>query len=487
MKFKNGLLSFLLVSGSLLYVLSNWGCANIVPPSGGPRDTLPPRLVSATTPNFSYNVSVTPNKVVFTFDEYIDVKEVSDNLIVNPVPKTTPVVDSKLRTMTLRIKDTLQPNTTYTFNFGKAVRDVNEANILRNFTYIFSTGPYIDSMEYSGNVILAATGKTDSSLVVILHKKMDDSAVVKDRPRYLAKVDTTGHFHFHHLEPGTYAVYAMKDEGSSHKYLSKSQLFAFADSPVDIGAHSQAITLYAYSEKTEVKKSTTGANGNGNKTPNLAKMSDKEREKKRSERLQFTTNTQGGAFDILDTFTFKFNDALELFDSSRIRFTDENFSDIDAKNYRFQRDTSNKKFWLFYPWPLDTKFNIIASRDFAHDSLGRRLLKLDTITFRTKKDIDYGEVRIRIPNLNLTRNPVLQFVQQDVVKYKYVFGRSKQFKVQLFAPGEYELRILYDTNQNGVWDPGEFFGKHLQPERVVTVRKKFTIKANWDNDLDITL
>ena len=114
-------------------------------------------------------------------------------------------------------------------------------------------------------------------------------------------------------------------------------------------------------------------------------------------------------------------------------------------------------------------------------------LKDDTITFRTKKDIEYGEVRIRVFNLDLARRPILLFYQSDALKYSYPFGNKKEIRKILFKPGDYELRILYDTNGNGKWDPGEFFGKHRQPERVVTILKKFTVKANWDNDRDISL
>src|SRR4029077_20096769 len=118
------------------------------------------------------------------FDEYLDLKEVRNNLIVSPVPKIMPTVTSHLRTMTIEIKDTLQPNTTYALNFGKAVTDVNEGNILKNFTYVFSTGNYIDSLRYSGRVIMAYTGKPDSTLIALLHDKLYDSAVAYERPRY---------------------------------------------------------------------------------------------------------------------------------------------------------------------------------------------------------------------------------------------------------------------------------------------------------------
>ena len=111
-------------------------------------------------------LDVNSNKIVLNFDEYIDLKEIRNNLIVSPVPKIAPTVTSHLKTITIRIKDTLQPNTTYALNFGRAVTDVNEGNILKNFTYAFSTGNYIDSMSYSGRVVMANTGKPDSTLIV---------------------------------------------------------------------------------------------------------------------------------------------------------------------------------------------------------------------------------------------------------------------------------------------------------------------------------
>ncbi|MES1160581.1 MAG: Ig-like domain-containing protein, partial [Bacteroidota bacterium] len=157
MKIKFGLFFIIALSFAIISVLSNTGCANIVPPLGGPRDTLPPRLL-AVTPHDSAK-QFNANKIVFNFDEYIDPKDVRTELIVSPVPKVEPIVDAKLRTLTVRLKDTLEPNTTYSLNFGKAIRDVNEGNILKNFTYVFSTGDHIDGGEFAGSIILAAADK----------------------------------------------------------------------------------------------------------------------------------------------------------------------------------------------------------------------------------------------------------------------------------------------------------------------------------------
>jgi len=482
MKIQNGLLYFVFFPLLIIGAIAHSGCANIIPPTGGPKDTIPPILVTVNPHDTSTNFK--GNKIVFNFNEYVDGKDIRTELIVSPVPKVEPITDAKLKTITIKLKDTLEPNTTYSLQFYKGVKDVNEGNVLRNFTYVFSTGKHIDSGRFSGNVVVAMTGKVDSSVVVMLHKKFDDSAVVKERPRYITRVDSTGRFLFRFIEPGRYALYAMKDEGGSHKYLSKSQLFAFSDSPVVISQNTPPTTLYAYSESADTKPA---AKSGSSTTPAAKPPTKSTKAKEKDKRLQVETNTTNGAFDVLDTFRLKFATGLKAFDSTLIRFTDENFKDINLKQYRFVRDTSNKIFYLFYPWPMDTKFNLILAKSFAADSAGRKLLKDDTIAFHTKKDIEYGEIRIRVFNLDLSRHPVLLMLQADVVKYAFPFGKRKEIRQLLFRPGEYDLRILYDLNDNGKWDPGSFFGKRRQPEKVTPIRQKFTVKANWDNDKDITL
>src|SRR2546423_4373286 len=116
------------------------GCANIIPPSGGPRDSLPPVLLHVAPPDSSKGFN--SGKIIFTFNEFVELNNLQDNLIVSPVPAIQPIVEAHLRTITVRIKDTLQPNTTYSLNFGRAIRDINEGNELKNFTYVFTTGNY---------------------------------------------------------------------------------------------------------------------------------------------------------------------------------------------------------------------------------------------------------------------------------------------------------------------------------------------------------
>jgi uncharacterized protein (DUF2141 family) len=308
----------------------------------------------------------------------------------------------------------------------------------------------------------------------MLHQKLDDSAVVKDRPRYVTRLDSSGNFGFRNLPSGTYAIYALKDEGGARRYLSKKQLFAFADSPIISQSQRKDIVLYAFTEKdtSTLKPSSVSE-------PAPKKSKDRE-----DRVLKLQTNLSGGELDLLSNMELIFQDPLRFFDSTKVLFLDETFKPIN--NYHYKRDTSNKKITLVHPWAEKTAYNLIVDTAFAEDTLGKRLLKTDTISFQTKSNSDYGLIRLRFINLPLNQNPVLQFVQGDQVKYTHVFTNN-QFYAKLFNPGEYELRILFDRNKNGIWDTGQFFGKHLQPERVLPVKRKITVKANWDNEVDIQL
>jgi hypothetical protein len=466
------LLFLLIVSFFLLRIPLFTGCANIIPPSGGPRDSLPPVLITANPALKTLHFD--SKKIVLTFDEYIDMKEIRNNLTVNPVPRIPPTVTSHLKTVTVELKDSLQRNTTYSLNFGRAITDINEGNVLKNFTYTFSTGNYLDSIRLSGHVVIAYSGKPDSSLVAILHDRLYDSAVAKQRPRYVARLDSSGNYTFHHIKPGTYALYAIKDESGTYEYTSKAQIFAFADSAIYLANDMTAPVLYAYQD--------TSNSWHAKKTP--PKVETKKTEKDKVKRLVLTANIPSGQLDLHDQFELSFQVPARNVDSTKIRFTTDSFVNIEG--YHTVMDSAMKKLTLTYAWKENTGYRLILQKDFAEDTLGQKLLKIDTIIFRTKKESDYGNLRLRFRTLDPALHPVLMFFQNDKLIFSTPIGRSLRYNNKLFIPGDYELRILYDRNQNGIWDPGDFY-QHLQPELVTPIRKKLSVKANWDNEVDITL
>jgi hypothetical protein len=465
-------LSFLLLIFLFSQVLFQTGCANIVPPEGGFRDSLPPVLTKATPANDSRNFAA--DKITFSFDEYIDLDNYRQNMIISPVPENMPTITRKLNTITIKLNDSLESNTTYAFNFGKSIKDINEGNVMQDFTYIFSTGSFIDSLEFSGQVMMAETGLPDSTLTVMLYKEKEDSAVINKRPRYITKADGNGYFHFRNLSPGTFYVYALKDEGS-YRYLSPKQAFAFADSAVTVGAQTDSVTLYAYVAQAAGPASVvpTQPARNNNRTGTVDK------------RLKFQASVGRGKQDLLDSFVLTFEVPLKNFDTSKIHFSSDS-TYRPAPGYRWSLDSVKKKLTLNYAWKENTLYNLILEKDFATDTLGQQLLKTDTLSFTTKALTEYAKLSLRLRNLDLSRNPVLQFIKDGDLKKSFPLT-GPQFSQPLFEPGEYNLRVLYDDNKNGRWDPGDFFGKHKQPEIVKPLTRKITVRVNWDDTIEIAL
>ena len=452
-------------------ILVQTGCATIIPPEGGPRDSLPPVLRRADPEDSSLNFS--DNKITLVFDEYVNADNYQQELIVSPIPANTPTVTRKLNVVTVKLRDTLQPNTTYSINFGNTIKDVNESNPLKNFTYIFSTGSYFDSLELAGNVALAETGEVDTTLTIMLHTSNDDSALIKEKPRYIAKLDNRGNFRFKNLPPDTFYVYALKDEGGSYRYLNPTQLFAFADSAVIVdGSSTKPVTLYAYAgkEKEKTKAPPAGAGASKRST---------------EKRLKFSTNLSGPEQDLLEKFVFTFEIPLKTFDSTKIHFTrDSSYTPIT--NYSWEKDSTMKVVKLNYNWTENVSYHLILEKDFATDTLGQQLLKADTIDFKTKQNRDYGKLTLRLRNLDMSKNPVLQFVQSGVVKKSFPLV-SATFSQPIFVPGEYSLRILNDDNKNGVWDAGKFFDGRKQPELVKPVSRTINVRPGLDNSFDINV
>lgn len=456
---KRILFFFLLILLIPKIVVLTSGCAQIVAPTGGPRDTLPPRLVSANPKQPATNF--TGNRISLYFDEYVQIQDLQQNLLVSPTPKNNPYIDSKLRSVTIRLRDTLEPNTTYTINLGNSIRDINENNVIKDFSYVFSTGPTIDSLNFSGKVQVAETGKVDSTLIVLLYKNLDDSAVIKQKPKYIARLDGEGNFSFQNLSAGEYKVYALKDVDGSRTYNSKLEMFAFANSSVKVSNNTSAVSLYAYPEEKEKPKIAVSA------------------EKK----LRYATKILTQKHDVLTDLSIEFNKPLKNLDKQKIVLTDTLNNII--KDVLITTDSTNKNLLIKTKWVQNADYKLVISKDFATDSTGLSLTKSDTIRFKTKGETDYGIVKLKFLNFDKTKNPVLQFVQNNEVVNSYPLT-SEIWNAPLFNPGEYEMRILYDDNKNGIWDIGNF-AKKIQPEKVYSIPQKLAVRENFEKDVDIEL
>ena len=210
----------------LLAVVAVVSCARMGTPDGGWYDEAPPRILHS-SPN-DRATHVTNKKINIYFDEYIKVADATNNVIVSPPQQEMPDITVKGKRLVVELKDTLKPDMTYTIDFSDAITDYSEDNPLGNYTYTFSTGDRIDTLEMSGYVLDASNLEPVKSILVGLYSDMADS-VFRTKPMLrVARTDASGHFTIRGVAPGTYRVYALKDADGTYTFSQKSEMLAFS-------------------------------------------------------------------------------------------------------------------------------------------------------------------------------------------------------------------------------------------------------------------
>src|SRR5690606_37681118 len=184
----------------LLIILSAFfGCATKQQPTGGPRDSIPPKVLKITPPNMTRNFTGT--EIEITFDEYIKLQNEFKETSISPDLEVPPVykIIQRKKMLQITLPDSLEKNTTYTINLGKALVDFNEGNELNNFSYVFSTGPEIDSLSVSGNVRNALTHEIEKDIAVLLIPTRQDSIFGKRKANIFTRTDSSGNFSLKNL------------------------------------------------------------------------------------------------------------------------------------------------------------------------------------------------------------------------------------------------------------------------------------------------
>jgi len=228
-------LKFSLYKVVFLLVLFAASCATIETPEGGPRDTKGPTIKKSIPENLSKNFK--GKTIVLEFDEYIEIKDLNNELIVSPPLKNVPEGKRKGKTFIFSINDTLAENITYNFNFGSAIRDLNESNPLDSNLFVFSTGDFIDSLEITGKVINAYSLQTEPGLNIMLYKNLEDSVPYKKIPDYISKSKKDGSFRLTNLASGKYKIFVLKDQNSNYLYDQPGELIAFHDTDISLDSN----------------------------------------------------------------------------------------------------------------------------------------------------------------------------------------------------------------------------------------------------------
>lgn len=205
-----------------------YACANMATPNGGPYDELPPKFISSTpAPN---TINYQGKKVEILFDELIQLDNPMENVIITPPQRETPIIRASGKKVEVELLDTLQENMTYTIDFTNSIADNNEKNVLENFTFAFSTGDIIDSMEVSGYVLNAENLEPMPGISIGLHSNLADSAF-RTVPFYrTSRTNDKGRFTVRNIKPGTYRIYALNDVNRDYKFDQPGEDIAWTDS-----------------------------------------------------------------------------------------------------------------------------------------------------------------------------------------------------------------------------------------------------------------
>ena len=216
---------------AILFIITAlyFSCAQQGSPSGGPKDEDPPMILESSPSNYSTRFDA--KKIHITFDEYIVLDNVNQELVVSPPMEEKPEVSLKGKSLIIQFEEELKDSTTYTFNFGSAIKDLHEGNVLLNFEYVFSTGDVLDSLSVRGTLKYAADLKVpDEPISIMLYDDLRDSVPLTEIPLYVGRSDDSGVFSVNNLKADTFKIFALKDGNYNLLYDLPTEEIAFLDS-----------------------------------------------------------------------------------------------------------------------------------------------------------------------------------------------------------------------------------------------------------------
>ena len=524
---------------NLVYILFSliilFGCAKRGTPTGGPKDSIPPILVNASPKLNSTNFD--SEEIRLTFDEWIKLDKVQDQLIISPPLEKSSYEIKPLSGVTkkvfLNFLDSLAPETTYTINFGNSIKDNNENNPLTFFSYTFSTGETIDSLYIRGNTKDAFSQESDEFISLQLYRVdslFKDSIVFQNKPTYISNTLDSTNYKFQNLKEGKYLLIALKDVDNNYFFDPYYDKIGFIDSLITLPRDS-VIDLKLFKEETEIiwdkphfinsEKIGFGYYGkldldkikiesNIPDSVNYVFIKEKETD---TLNLWLSRNS----FDSLN-FSLIETDTIKL---TTVKFDRKRDSLIDSLN--ISSKTVNvihlkESFKISSNIPLNKiEDSLITIRDIDSliipftTSINDRLDEID-IDFEVSPSDDYSIfIKPRaIKDIRGTENDTLQFnvVSQTLEDYGNVFldvitNNDSKYILHLIdsssniirefnnvssnstiifdyiRPGKYTFRLIEDLNSNDIWDTGNYL-KQVQPEPVYYFPSELDVRANWD-------
>ena len=511
-------------------------CARVGSPVGGAKDTIPPQVTGSNIDSPRVNVSRDIRELRIDFDEYITLKDINKQLIISPpLKKISKILPSGMGNKYLLIKwaDTLEANTTYNFNFGNSIVDNNEGNALGYYNFAFSTGPKIDSLFVSGelkSIFNEKDKKTEAgSLVVGLYQEKD-SMEYRQKPYYITKADPDGYFELNYLAPGNYRILAFEDSNSNSVYDAGKEKVGFLKDKITLDKSISGLNINLYPSKKTLKylemKEVPGGvlmtfEGNPDNVK-VVSLNEKLKDYKvthspKSDSAMIWFNAPAQDIGITNNENLKFSydngvkkDSVSLF----YRYNAKNemsITNTKGNSLAPQQNfvvTSNYFVDKIQPekWSLvsdsikqdfsaeisdKNPFEIYIKSDFKEGKKYSLTIPKETVSsffeknkvskrfdFEADKIENYGDLSITLENAPEQKFWIQLINESGAIAYSK-YGHEKQINFKSLKPGKYELRILVDENENGIWDTADFAG-NIFAEPVYIFEKKIEVRPLWD-------
>lgn len=508
-------------------------CANMVPPNGGKKDTTAPKLLKANPENKS--VGFSSQKIKFSFDEGIQLKNPEREILISPELKTQPDYKVRKKELEIRLKDTLQKNCTYTINFGRALADVNESNVDSDFSYVFSTGAFLDSLLISGTVINAYTQQAETGCTVLLYPENCDSCVYKKSPLYYTNTKSEGKFILPNLKESVYNVVVLKESNHNKRYDGVSEYIGFHPKAVKLSKNETGLIIYDFKEKQQLKLLQKSFSKEGKCTlifssslkkpelsmgekkmipyyesvetldtinfwlPELPKDSSKihitdqelhfdtlirfSEEFKKKEKISLSFNFQNNLLAPGTEATISFAAPLLEMKTDSISITEDSVREVKAV-FLFDKEKARKVI-IQYPWKAESKYSIRIPANSFEDIYGGKN-NAEKINFKLDDPENYGTLKLSVDAGKKGSYMAALIDQKGKVVRKDFFEDNIILYYKNLHPEKYRLRIIHDENQNKNWDTGNYLRK-IQPEKISYYPKEINVRANWDLELQWVL
>ncbi|MBX2814449.1 MAG: Ig-like domain-containing protein [Saprospiraceae bacterium] len=520
----------ILVAAILSFLLCN--CATRGRIDGGPRDETPPILFAAeSTENEQTNF--TKQTIRLTFDEWIQLKDPINQILVSPPLEKRFKTRIKGKSVLFEFdeEEVLRENATYSINFGEAIQDLNESNPVQNFTFVFSTGDVIDSLEVGGSVMDALTGEPLEGMTIMLYEEHQDSVIVKEKPFYASRTIKDGSFRISNVKEGTFRVVGIDDQNLDYRWTAGSETIAFPDSLVTVSSEQAvSLNLVASQPLAMLQRDRTDTTSWNiavlpfNRDPSSVEIQSSLVEDTWTYVVERNTiwlyyPESAGRFqvylddaesDYVDTLTLQANPRRpkeELSKKSRWKNTfhpedpvkicfDRPLSEFDSS--RIQVMQGNKRvrpairiddslsFCLEFTseWMADSTYRLALFPEAIRGIAG---LTNDTILerFPIAGPDRFGQIDFTFSGLNPAYDYLVELLK-DKTRLEFAFTLKGVEEVARtigkLKPGKYTLRMVEDANGNGHWDPADYFaGKQAEALQEVELEE---LRANWDLEVD---